>query len=83
MRLIVTFSVLFAALAASAWFLLDNPDSGETAFPGVNGKIAFEKDGVTTNFEDVYVMNADGTNEQALADSPNSDGSPALSPDGT
>jgi len=50
--------------------------SGAGAFPGVNGKIAFVRDG------DVWVMNADGSGQTALTSDPSSDGAPSWSPDG-
>jgi Tol biopolymer transport system component len=50
-------------------------------FPGENGKIAFNsfRDG---NLE-VYVMHADGSNQQRVTNDPGSDGIPDWSPDGT
>ena len=54
---------------------------GRAAFPGANGKIAFGsfRDG---NFE-IYVMNADGSNQTNLTNNPASDQGPSWSPDGT
>ena len=51
------------------------------AFPGINGKIAFEsiRDG---NLE-IYVMNADGSGQMNLTNNPAEDIDPAFSPDGT
>ena len=51
------------------------------AFPGLNGKIAFttDRDG---NLE-IYVMNAEGTEQTNLTNHPASDSSPAWSADGT
>ena len=52
-----------------------------SAFPGANGKIAFssERDGNP----EIYVMNADGTNQTRLTNNPVIDGDPTWSPDGT
>jgi Tol biopolymer transport system component len=53
----------------------------QAAFPGINGKIAFasDRDG---NYE-IYVMNADGTNQTRLTFNNTDEKSPAWSPDGT
>ncbi len=66
---------LLALAAAVTW-----QGSGEAAFPGDNGKIAF-----TTDFASIYVMNADGTGQTRLTNNPPdpaSDHAPAWSPDG-
>ena len=47
------------------------------AFPGFNGKIAFQGDG------EIYVMEPDGSNPTNLTNSAFFDSSPAWSPDGT
>ena len=51
------------------------------AFPGMNGKVAFEsnRDG---NVE-IYVMNGDGSGQTNLTNNPAADDDPAFSPDGT
>jgi len=49
---------------------------------GLMGKIAFVHDVYPGNSE-IYVMNADGTNQIQLTDSPQNDYHPAWSPDGT
>jgi Tol biopolymer transport system component len=51
------------------------------AYPGANGKIAFESDRSGNN--DIWVMNADGTNPVQLTTDPAGDHTPAWSPDGT
>jgi hypothetical protein len=50
--------------------------------PGTNGRIAFAtiRD---DNSEEIYVMNADGSNQTRLTNNTVSDGDPAWSPDGT
>ena len=67
------------------------PESVEGAFPGVNGKIAFETDrddpdpsscGFACDFE-IYVMDADGTSPTNLTNSAARDSNPAWSPAGT
>jgi Tol biopolymer transport system component len=51
------------------------------AFPGTNGKIAFNADrGIS---EEIYVMNADGTGQTALTSNTAADIQPAWSPDGS
>jgi Tol biopolymer transport system component len=51
------------------------------AFPGLNGKIVFrsDRDG---NLE-IYVMNADGSNQTNISQNPALDSHPAWSADGT
>jgi Tol biopolymer transport system component len=51
------------------------------AFPGANGKIAFDSD--RDGNEEVYVMNADGTGQTNLSNNPAWDGIPVWSSDGT
>src|SRR5207247_2169605 len=52
------------------------------AFPGLNGKIVFVSDRDGGNLE-IYVMNADGSNQTRLTNNPAVDREPAWSPDGT
>jgi hypothetical protein len=47
------------------------------AFPGQNGKIAFQSNG------EIVVMNADGSGQNNITNLPGSDREPAWSPDGT
>src|SRR5204862_157480 len=71
---------LTANLAVSAIIALALAQSALAAFPGQNGKIAFEstRDG---NYE-VYAMNADGTGQANLTNNPATDAPPAVSADG-
>jgi hypothetical protein len=66
---------LTAFLAASAFVLLllsmILPSVGYAAFPGTNGKIAFQSDR-DGNYE-IYVMNADGTGQTRLTNNPAAD----------
>ena len=52
------------------------PASAHAAFPGANGKIAFERGG------DIWTVNPDGTGEANLTNSPATESNPAWSPDG-
>ena len=68
-------AVVAAALTASARPAL-------AAFPGANGMIAFTSD--RTGDDEIWAMNADGTNQRNLTSYPAaSDSRPAWSPDGT
>src|SRR5688572_17563925 len=49
----------------------------QAAFPGQNGKIAYERDG------DIWSMNPDGTAQTNLTNTPDAEFQPAWSPDGT
>jgi Tol biopolymer transport system component len=51
------------------------------AFPGANGKIAFNSD--RDGNVEIYVMNPDGTGQTRLTNDPADDYDPAWSPDGT
>lgn len=66
-------ALVLTALAASS--------SGNAAFPGANGKIAFSSD--RDGDYEVYVMNADGTGVTQLTNNSATDFDPAWSPDGT
>jgi TolB protein len=75
--------VLVAAAVVLAAFLLalvGIERHAEAAFPGVNGKIAFERGGY--GFEDIYTMNADGSNQINLTKNFAQNRNPAVSPDG-
>jgi Tol biopolymer transport system component len=51
------------------------------AFPGTNGKIAFES--IRDGNVEIFVMNADGTGQTNLTNNPAADDDPGFSPDGT
>ena len=63
---------LLALAAAVTW-----QGSGEAAFPGEIGKIAFARN------NEIYVMNADGSGATNITNNAVFDGQPAWSPDGT
>jgi Tol biopolymer transport system component len=67
-------------LAALLVALVATQKPAQAAFPGKNGKIAFvsTRDGN----EEIYVMEADGTNETRLTTEPGRDIHPMFSPDG-
>jgi Tol biopolymer transport system component len=58
------------------------PPAAQAAFPGINGKIAFDTDRDAGNI-DVYMMQADGSGPTRLTTDPSFDADPAWSPDGT
>ena len=68
----------FALLARLA--LLIAP-SARAAFPGANDKIAFDTD--CDGNDEIYTMNADGTNPIRLTNNTGTDVDPAWSPDGS
>lgn len=65
-----------AAVVAVLLLALSAGPAG-AAFPGSNGKLAFYTQG------DVWVMNADGTQPTRLTNNVNTEGDPAVSPDGS
>jgi dipeptidyl aminopeptidase/acylaminoacyl peptidase len=69
---ILTFTLLL--------FYLVTIGISEAAFPGSNGKIAFLK--VLDGNKEIYVMNADGSNQYRLTDNEAYDAQPSWSPDG-
>ncbi len=72
---------LLALLALSVIVMGGQGNTARAAFPGANGKIAFNtaRDG---NYE-IYAMNADGSAQTRLTNNAASDSSAAWSPDGT
>ena len=72
--------VLLAMAVAASLLLAPAAKPAQAAFPGKNGKIAFQtsRDGN----DEIYVMNQDGSNPQNLTKDSHADHSPAWSPDG-
>src|SRR5438445_5305572 len=57
--------------------------SAEAAYPGANGRIAFQRF-TSTHSSDIYTMNPDGTDVRQLTDTPTLlNRIPSWSPDGT
>jgi Tol biopolymer transport system component len=56
-------------------------ESSQAAFPGQNGKIVFVSDRDGNN--EVYTMNADGSNQSRLTNNTAGEAWPSWSPDGT
>ena len=73
--------LILATLGLVAGMITATIGPAMAAFPGINGKIAFEslRDG---NME-IYVMNADGSGQMSLTNNLAEDIDPAFSPDGT
>jgi Tol biopolymer transport system component len=75
-RAIILLAVTLAALFVASGLLPMDPSAQTTS--AANGKIAYVKDG------DIWVMDADGTNETNLTNTPDiNERDPAWSPDGT
>jgi Tol biopolymer transport system component len=71
-------------MAASGALMLTAHSPASAAFPGVNGRIAFQSDrDCNCDVYDIYVMNSDGTGQTNLTNSAVDDQAPAWSPDGT
>ena len=73
-------SVVFAASVVAAAVFAVAP--AQAAFPGANGKIAFEADAGGSSAGDVYLVNPDNTGLVQLTTHSAYDGAPAWSPDG-
>jgi TolB protein len=67
-------------LAAAAW-LVAVDGSARAAFPGINGRIAFQSD--RDGNREIYSMNPEGSDPRRLTNDPALDSSPVYSPDGT
>lgn len=77
--ILLSLTAVAAALAAfSVDLARDRPASA--AFSGLNGRIAFVSD--RDGNEEIYVMDADGTDQTRLTTDPNRDVHPSFSPDG-
>jgi Tol biopolymer transport system component len=68
------------SLAAAAVTTLIACSAAEAAFPGQNGKIAFQRGGADP---EIYVIEPDGTGATQLTNNSSFDGNPAWSPDGS
>jgi Tol biopolymer transport system component len=71
---------LLAVLAIQATWVVAQ---AHAAFPGQNGKIAFDSDRDTPFNPEIYVMNADGSSPTRLTTNAVFDARPAWSPDGS
>src|SRR3712207_6585897 len=81
------FGVLLALLIASAvtvsLLALVGTKPAEAAFPGTNGKIAFDTDRDQAGLGEIYVMAPDGDPQARLTFNPDSgDNNPSFSPSG-
>ncbi len=72
---------LSLALLATSVTEVASPPVGNAAFPGANGKIAFYS--VRDGNGEIYVMNADGSAQARLTNTPAGEVYPKWSPDGT
>ena len=70
-----------AAVVIAGSLLTLTPHEAEAAFPGKNGKIAFQSN--RDGNEEIYSMDPDGSNQTRLTINFAEDEEPAVSPDGT
>jgi WD40 repeat protein len=70
-------------VAAANLILLTLVTPAESAFPGANGKIAFESERDGVDLGEIYTMNADGTAQTRLTTNSVIDDQPNWSSDGT
>lgn len=75
----VFLAVLLAALALGG-LLAAGPESGQSAYPGVNGQIVFRSN--RSGDHELWVMNPDGSNQTNITNSPAFDHDPSWSADG-
>jgi Tol biopolymer transport system component len=73
--------LILATLSLAAGMLASTLGPALAAFPGINGKIAFES--LRDGDMEIYVMEADGSGQMNLTNNPAEDIDPAFSPDGT
>src|SRR5215218_938237 len=79
---------VLVTLALASALLATLVSGAQAAFPGVDGRIVFvsTRDGNGDNYitgeGEIYVMNADGTNQTRLTFNAADDGDPTWSPDG-
>jgi hypothetical protein len=80
----VALVAMAALLAACLLALAVSVEPSQAAFPGQNGKIAFVRNpDPNESQEDIYTMNADGSNETNITNSsPADETQPAWSPNG-
>ena len=64
----------------AAFVLMATTSIAHAAFPGLNGKIAFDSH---TTSDDIYVVEPDGSGRTAITGPPDSERGPQWSPDGT
>jgi Tol biopolymer transport system component len=78
-RTLAVLGATVLTLAAMSMVMHGRPASA--TFPGTNGRIAFKSN--RTGAGDIYIMNADGSNQTQLTTDPNEDSDPAFSSNGT
>ena len=74
-------STVAVTIVSGCLIALVGAPRAHSAFPGLNGRIAFASD--RDGAQDIYVMNADGTGQTRLTDAASDDQYPSWSPDGT
>jgi dipeptidyl aminopeptidase/acylaminoacyl peptidase len=79
---IAIFASSIFTISLSPLSLPPNQHSAFATFPGENGKITFDSNRDGGNY-DIYVMNADGSEQTRLTTDPGIDEDPNWSPDGT
>src|SRR5438034_6011665 len=80
----VTSGAIVAILVLAAVRLEDSRLNTEAAFPGSNGKIAFVRQlELAQGWGEIFVMDADGSNQTQISNHPGFDDWPRWSPDGT
>ena len=70
------------ALAVAAVVAATQTNPARAAFPGENGKIAFESRPTSTDTDDIFTINPDGTGRTQLTFDEGFETQPAFSPDG-
>jgi Tol biopolymer transport system component len=85
MPVFIAISTICAILLSSSFVLQINQGAWAGTFPGENGQIAFTRQTDTTTGPegDIYVMNADGSEQTRLTNNNASNWEPSWSPDGT
>ena len=75
MRRQLVFVTALVTLVAGVWITTDRP--AKAAFPGLNGKIAFATNRGSAGSREIFVMNADGSDQTNLTNHPAQDVDPA------